>query len=511
MRSDRHEKQEKQVKKKGTLQFKLIALIYIIVAILFSVILLKLNVIPLKYAIMFFAAIVLMSILILPPLFKTKGARFTKWVCFVLALALIVGFGVGTKYMGVTLSTLKDVTSIDEIPTEDFYVVVRDDATYDDKGNELTPPTYQELSSISGETVGTYMSKETTYSEAKAILQENVPIQYAYEENAFDLMSKLLSNEYNAILVSAATYQGYTVESETVKEKTRILYTIPIEIVVKDNTTKVDVTKESFNIYISGADADNSRADVNMVATVNPVKHEVLLTSIPRDYYVELPTKASFDKLTHASLYGVQESIGAIENLLGIDINYYVKVNYNSLVNIIDAIGGVDVVSEYTFTTSGMAKEGLNGYHFVKGNNHLDGRAALAFSRERHSFSAGDMQRNKNQQLVLEAVIKKATQSSTILTSYGQILSAVNGNFETNMSQDEMSAIIKKQLEGMPSWNIDKQSIVGVPSAAPCYALGGMNASIVKQDPESNALALDGIIKAMMIKEVNEEENNVEN
>lgn len=495
MRSDRHEEKKK---KKGTIGFKIFALIYIIVAILFSTILLKLNMIPLKYLIMFFIAIVLMSILILPPLFASKGNRITKWICLVIAIALIVGFGVGARYMGVTLNTLKDITSVQKTPTDDYYVVVMDDATYDDKGNELTPPTLNELEDIAGFTVGTYMAQETSYSEAKALLQNQLNVQYEYNENAFDTVSKLLSGEYKAILVSAATYQGYITESETVKNETRILYTIPIEIEYKDNTSAVDVTKESFNIFIAGADQDNTRSDVNMIATVNPIDHKVLLTSLPRDYYVELPSKGAYDKLTHASLYGIQESIGAVEKVLGIDINYYVKVNYNSLVSIIDAIGGVDVESEYTFTTSGMAKEGLNGYHFVKGMNHLDGRAALAFSRERHSFSAGDMQRNKNQQLVLEAVIKKATQSSTILSSYTQILSAVNGNFETNMLQSDMTAIVKKQLEGMPGWDVEKQSIVGQTGGAPCYALGGHQASVVNQNPESNAMATDAIVKAMM-------------
>lgn len=498
MRSDRHE--EKKIKK-STIGFKIFALIYIIVAILFSIILLKLNIIPIKYLIMFFVAIVLMSILILPPLLATKGSRLTKWICLFIAIALIAGFGMGTRYMGVTLSTLKDITTVQKTPTEDYYVVVMDDATYDDKGNEVTPPSLAELDDIYGLTVGTYMAQETTYSEAKALLQEKANVQYEYNENAFDTVSKLLSGEYKAILVSAATYQGYIIESDTVKNQTRILYTIPIEIEYKDNTSAVDVTKESFNIFIAGADKDNTRSDVNMVATVNPVEHKVLLTSLPRDYYVELPSKGAYDKLTHASLYGIQESIGAVENVLGIDINYYVKVNYSSLISIIDAIGGVDVNSDYTFTTSGMAKEGLNGYYFVKGMNHLDGKAALAFSRERHSFSNGDMQRNKNQQLVLEAVIKKATQSTTILSSYGQILNAVNGNFETNMLQSDMTSIVKKQLEGMPGWDVEKQSIAGAVGGASCYALGGQYASVVNQNPESNAMAQDAIVKAMMQKE----------
>ena len=197
------------MKKKSTIGFKIFALIYIIVAILFSIILLKLNMIPMKYLIMFFVAIVLMSILILPPLLASRGSRLTKWICLFIVIALIAGFGIGTRYMGVTLNTLKDITTVQKTPTEDYYVVVMDDATYDDKGNEVTPPSLAELDDIYGLTVGTYMAQETTYSEAKALLQEKANVQYEYNENAFDTVSKLLSGEYKAILVSAATYQGY--------------------------------------------------------------------------------------------------------------------------------------------------------------------------------------------------------------------------------------------------------------------------------------------------------------
>jgi anionic cell wall polymer biosynthesis LytR-Cps2A-Psr (LCP) family protein len=157
-------------------------------------------------------------------------------------------------------------------------------------------------------------------------------------------------------------------------------------------------------------------------------------------------------------------------------------------------MGGIEVDSPYAFTTSGMGS--LNGHTFVKGINKLDGRAALAFCRERKSFANGDMQRNENQQLVMEGIIRKAVSSTTLLTKYTSILEAVQNNMETNMTLDEMSSLIKMQLDGMPSWNIQKQSIKGANGYDLCYALG-FKAAIVEQDPVENAKATDNIIKVM--------------
>ena len=238
------------------------------------------------------------------------------------------------------------------------------------------------------------------------------------------------------------------------------------------------------------------RPDVNMIATVNPKTHEVLLTSIPRDYYVTLPSKNAKDKLTHSSLYGIQESIGAVENALGIDVNYYLRVNYSTIIKIVDAIDGIDVDSPVDFYTSGMkGMPELNGHHFVKGMNHVDGKLALAFCRERHSFLSGDMQRNENQQAVMEAILKKATGSTTILTKYTAILDAVKDNLSTNMTTDEMADIIKMQLKDMPDWKISKQAIKGTNGYEYCYSVG-TNASTVDRIPEEEAKAVDRMVKA---------------
>ena len=498
MRSDRRREIQAQMeaerrdemKKKGNIFCRTVSIVYTVLAVAFIALLAWLNVLPEKYFWAVVAVLVIASMFIVPVMYSRHGKKGRKIGATVVAFLLIGVFGVGTYYLADTLNFLDEITDIREV-TEDYHVIVKADAIYED------------ISGINGQTVGTYMDNDLNYSEAKAMLQEEVTVEYGYEEGLTTVLEKLYSDDYNAILISAASYEGLKGEHPELETDTRILYTIKVPVETEDKTSAVNVTKEPFNVYISGIDVEGdistvSRTDVNMIATVNPVTHEVLLTSIPRDYYVTLPTKGAQDKLTHSGLYGIQETIGAVEDIMGIDINYYVRVNYTTVVKLVDAIGGIEVDSPYDFTTSGM--QSLNGHHFVKGINHLDGRAALAFCRERHSFVNGDMQRNENQQLVMEGILKKAVSSTTILTSYTSILDAVRGNMETNMSTDEMSSLIKMQLNGMPGWDIQKQAIKGTNGWGQCYALG-FSASIVNQDPEENARAVDKIVKIMTDEE----------
>ncbi len=256
----------------------------------------------------------------------------------------------------------------------------------------------------------------------------------------------------------------------------------------------VDVTKESFNVLVSGIDVRGdiseivSRSDVNMVVTINPNSREVLITSIPRDYYIELPSYGAMDKLTHAGIYGAEESIASIERLFDIDINYYAKVNFSTVTSLVDAIGGIDVMVEEAFDTH---KTG-NIYHFDAGKNHIDGEQALAFCRERQSWIEGDMRRNENQQIVLEAVIKKLTKGPVILYKYPAILNAVKGTVETDMAKGDMTDLIQMQLGDMRSWDLSNQAVKGTPDFAYCYS-SDCSASVVMPDSESVNSAINAI------------------
>lgn len=480
-------------KSKGIVFFRIAAIIYMILALAFIGLLWWLDVLPAKY---FYGGVVLLvvaSIFIVPVMYSRNGKKGRKIGATVVAIVLIAVFGVGTYYLADTLNFLGNITQVVQAK-EDYYVIVKSETLYED------------VSELDGQSIGTYMSHDLVYSEAKSKLQEQVSVEYLYAETLTDAINGLMNGEYPAIFISAASYEGLKGSTEesaaalNIEETTRVLATVSVPIETDDATSSVDVTKESFNIYISGSDMEGSidipnRTDVNMIATVNPVTNEVLLTSIPRDYYVELPSKGEMDKLTHSSLYGIQESVAAIEKQFGIEINYYLRVNYSTVMKLVDAIGGIEIESDRDFYTSGMkGMPELNGLHFVKGINSVDGKQALAFCRERHSFAEGDMARNENQQQVMEAIIKKCTQSTTILTKYTSLLAAVEENLSTNMSADDMAAIVKMQINKMPSWKISKQAIKGNNNSEYCYSLG-FNASTVDAIPELEMETIDRIVQ----------------
>ena len=575
MRSERQreilreiEAQERAARKSRLLAFcRVLSVIYILAAVAFCVVVYKMNVLPEKYIYGGAAALVVLTVFIVPVMFSKNGKKGRKILASICAFLLIGVFGIGTYYLADTIAFFDSITDSDEQKTESFYLIVRSesadaalgtadptvgttdgtttadttvattdsdstDATTDadtdstdesfidkilgifdksesaDSESETEAENEAEMTALAGQTIATYMSHDLAYSEAKSKLQEKVAVEYAYAETAKDAVSQLIGGSYNAAFISAASYASLStgteaeIEALDIASTTKIIYTISIPVEETDNTSSVDVTSEPFNIYISGSDMEGSidivnRTDVNMIATVNPTTNEVLLTSIPRDYYVTLPSKEAKDKLTHSSLYGMQESIGAIENELGIDINYYLRVNYTTIITLVDAIGGIEIESDRDFYTSGMkGMPELNGHHFVKGINQVDGKLALAFCRERHAFSEGDMKRNENQQQVMEAIIKKATSSTTILTKYTSLLDAVKDNLSTNMTQEEMASIIKMQLDSMPSWNIEKQSIKGINNTEYCYSLG-FAAATVDPIPEEEMKAIDKIVSVM--------------
>lgn len=282
------------------------------------------------------------------------------------------------------------------------------------------------------------------------------------------------------------------------KLKLKEIYKVYVSIEKTDIVKVVDITKKPFNIYVAGGDAygsiDNvTNTDVNMIITVDPINRKVLLTSIPRDYYVNLPSFGddAYDKLTHAGYYGIEESAKAIENLLDIDINYYVKVNFSTIEGVIDAIKGVDVYSDYSFN-----ERAYGIYHFNKGMNHLNGKQALAFARERKAFKDGDVQRVKNQQKVLTAIIDKVTSSTVLVTNFSQILDSVGNSFSTNLETKNINRFIKMQLNDMRGWDIESQNLVGTDLYTKnTYTYPNIELYVMKQDEKSINSAKEKIKK----------------
>ena len=249
------------------------------------------------------------------------------------------------------------------------------------------------------------------------------------------------------------------------------------------------ITKEPFVIYLSGVDnrgelTENARSDVNILAVVNPKTKRVALINTPRDYYVDLAGTSSKDKLTHAGLYGVETSMATLGNLYGINVEHYIRINFAGFINIIDAIGGVDVYSDQAFTSVGSP-----GYYdpttFAEGWNHLDGKSALAFARERHAFASGDIQRGINQMKVIDAMVNKL-KSPALLMSFSKLMDAAADCFVTSLSQDQITALVRMQLSDLASWDIQSYSVTGSGSkSTQCYSAKGQSLYVMKPDDNS--------------------------
>ena len=249
------------------------------------------------------------------------------------------------------------------------------------------------------------------------------------------------------------------------------------------------ITKEPFVVYLSGVDnrgdlTEKARSDVNILAVVNPTTKQAALINTPRDYYVDLAGTDSKDKLTHAGLYGVETSMATLGNLYGVDVEHYLRINFAGFINIIDAIGGVDVYSDQAFTSVGSP-----GYYdpttFAEGWNHLDGKSALAFARERHAFKTGDIQRGINQMKVIDAMAEKL-KSPALLMSFSKLMDAMSDCFVTSLSQEQISALVRMQLGDLSSWDIQSYSVTGTGGkSSKCYSAKGQSLYVMKPDENS--------------------------
>lgn len=464
----------KRSKNKGIWFFRAIAIISIIIFIVFGIMLYVLDMIPFKYLIIFYIVFGLLYLYLFITSFPKKIKNKFKISSCVFLILFGTIFGVGIKYLNDTMDFV-GVISKDLFQKEVYYVMTLENSKYKD------------IKDLDGKSIGIYSSKNST----KASNELNKKIKNISKEykNVVELFEDLQDNKIDAVLINESTKNLLDTDLADMKLKLKEIYKVYVSIEKTDIVKVVDITKKPFNIYVAGGDAygsiDNvTNTDVNMIITVDPINRKVLLTSIPRDYYVNLPSFGddAYDKLTHAGYYGIEESAKAIENLLDIDINYYVKVNFSTIEGVIDAIEGVDVYSDYSF----KADIYPDYFTFKKGMNHLNGKQALAFARERHSFKDGDVQRVKNQQKVLTAIIKKITSSTTLVTNFSQILDSVGNSFSTNMETKNINRFVKMQLNDMRGWSIESQNLIGTDLyTKETYTYPSLELYVMKQDKKS--------------------------
>lgn len=450
----------------------IIGIISLILMLVFSYAIYKLNMIPGKFLIPVYILIFVIYTGLLLTVFLPKVKSKIKVFSMIILVLFGVIFGFADKYIFTTLNFM-DILDRDVLQKERYDVYVLENSSYN------------KLEDLKGKKVGLYQSlnSEKAGSELKNKIDFEI-IEYTDVEKMFESLN---NDEINAIIISSSVKNLLDTELNDINIKIKSIYNFKISIEKNDIVKVVNVTNTPFNVYIAGGDGYGSidytfNTDVNMVATINPTTRKILLTSIPRDYYVNLVGQGpnAYDKLTHAGYYGIEESVKTVENLLDIDINYYVKINFSTIQGIVDAIGGVDVYSDYDFYEKAFGK-----YHFTVGYNHLDGKQALAFARERKSFATGDVQRVKNQQKVVEAIINKVTSSTALISSYDRILDTVSENLDTNMPSKDISRLVKMQLNDMRGWTIESQNAVGTSQMGPTYTFPTLNLYTMLPDEDS--------------------------
>ena len=229
-----------------------------------------------------------------------------------------------------------------------------------------------------------------------------------------------------------------------------------------------------------------------MIMTVNPQTHTILMTNTPRDYFVLLPdiSGTTRDKLTHAGIYGIDASMNTISALYDVPLDYYIRVNFTSLVTLIDAMGGIDVNSDYEFNCL------WKGYHINKGMNHLNGDQTLGFIRERYAFPDGDNQRGRNEQQVMAAIIDQLT-TATGISSAPRLLSVLSDCMETDMTQAEFSKLINRQISEGGKWNIETQAVTGRGDMQPTFSGGSQELFVMWPDEDGVKRAADKIKQVM--------------
>ncbi len=470
--------------------FLVFGLILLIVDVTFISMLFILSVLPTLYTIIILVVLIGLTLLAFKLLACRKEVTKQRKIGVVLSVIMIVVLAVGCYYLFTTYSAFSRMSDEDK-QYEDFYVVALKGGSYRNAGD------------IEGETVHIHQSSSSTYEEAQDMLADEADVSYEEVSGYMDLKPVLIDDkgeEHDELIFLSSNYYDMICEYVAdFEDDTRVVYTVSVEVENNDIARRVGVTNQPFNVYISGIDTFGgisrvSRSDVNMIMTVDPVDKEILLTSIPRDTYVTLHSYGALDKLTHSGIYGVGETVETVEDWLGIDINYYIRVNFTSVEDIVDAIGGIDVTSEYAFETHGRQNR---GYKFVEGVNHLDGTAALAFARERKSFEEGDQERIENQQRVMMAILNKITGSTAILTSYTQIMNTVGDEIQTNMSESDISSLVRMQLADLGGWNIERISINGRGTYASTYSMGDRQLYVVIPDENSVKAAQDAIAEVM--------------
>ena len=456
--------------------------------------LIKINVLPTKLIFLMTIVFVLLDAIFILLLCHYSKGVVSKIVCIVLSLLLTLGSCFGGYYISKTGSLLSSITNVTKHAKNTVSVVVKQSSDIKNK------------SQLNGVSVGTL--RNIGVQGSKKVLKELSNEGIVLEQKEYDSLSALLEGFYNGevesiIINESSRSQILDMESYAdFDNNTRVVYQTSYKVENTDKAKSVtDITSKPFNVLISGSDTrggfdENGRSDVIMIATVNPKTSTILLTSVPRDFYVTTACDAgdgcmqgALDKITHTGIHGTNTTKRTVEQLLGIEINYTFKVGFDTVTELVGAVGGIDVNVEPGYECDNFLH--APGLSVHAGVNHLNGEQALGYARERYAYSEGDRQRTKNQQQVLMGIVDKIT-SPAIVTNYASIMDAMANTFSTTMSSSEISDLIKYQINNNPKWKMEQYMVNGTGDTLMCAELGDA-ASVMVPDQSTVTTAKNKI------------------
>lgn len=463
---------------KNDLIKRIISIVFSIILVVCTLYLLiqlvTLNVLPSKFLFIAVAILFLIDTIIVILINFYSKKVVSKIILIVVTIVLSIGMGFGGYYLQKTNTMFSNITNVTSTSKNTVSVIVKESSDM------------QDLRDIADKKVGTLrliglVGTETCLEDIES---KDIKIQQMNYDSISNLMSAFYSGEIDVVILNES-YRSNVEDIEEYKnfsDNTRVIYQTTFETEDTNVANSVsDITAHPFNVLITGSDSrvdisENARSDVNMVVTVNPTTNTILLTSIPRDFYVTTVCDAAdgcqngaMDKITHTGMTGINTTKRTVENLLGIEINYTVKVGFESVTKIVDALDGIDVYVEPGYAVPELLHG--NGRGVTEGVNHLDGELALAYSRERYAYTEGDRQRTKNQQQVVMGIIDKMT-SSSVLANYADLMDALGDTFQTTMSASEIQALIQYQMDKMPSWTVEQYMVDGTGDTLMCAELG---------------------------------------
>lgn len=476
-------------KKKKLKIYRVLALILVIITVFAVGTLTYFNVLPYKYLVPGIVVLAFIIFFIICMLCR-KTKNYVKIISVLLTI-IIMGVEIaGINYAFGTITFFNKIFDIG-VRTETYEVYVLDESKY------------KTVKDLNNKNISVYSPSD------KAIEKLNKEISFKEKnyDNIDEAVSSVLEKENDAIYVNSGIMEIYKESYDNVKDL-RLVGSYDVTIKSENKLKTVKVTEKPFAVYLSGIDTSgkvnkSARSDVNLLAVVNPVKGEVLIISIPRDYYVTLSSKKSKDKLTHAGIYGVLESANTVGDLLDLDVNYYARVNFTSFIKIIDSLGGIEVnvdKPDYRYNDSidcgsnticeqnSQREFGSKMIYIKPGKQTLSGEKALAYARNRHQFAGGDNARGKHQSQIIEGIINKAV-SPAILTKYNKLLNSLQNGVMTNIEQKDITDLVNMQLDKNIKWQIETTSLTGTDSYNTTYSTGGLKAYVMKPDEKSIANA----------------------